>query len=259
MYKILSLCLIASTSSLAQEKEVQDMSDPLAVYTQAGIGFTDKGINLKVGQAYDTGIDTTAGMNIIEVKGIYGDVFGWRGDNKTDNSINSFRFRNFNVNLTNGRAAQIDASYNLSPSLVADESMDLSYSFIQALPKKSVFTLYPLAGVGASLGENTVEDDGTRDSGYSIMGAYALIGMYSKIDITDKIWLNYNPFWLTTVAGSDTYKDNYYGLDQSHILTHEFVVSYQINPRMNLRYFANWNENVDFFDGDQRIEFNYQL
>lgn len=29
----------------AQESEVQDMSDPLAVYTQAGFGYTDKGLN----------------------------------------------------------------------------------------------------------------------------------------------------------------------------------------------------------------------
>lgn len=43
-------------------------------------------------------------MNVIEVKGIYGNVFSWQGDSRTDNSINSFRFRDFNVNLTNGRA-----------------------------------------------------------------------------------------------------------------------------------------------------------
>ena len=109
------------------------------------------------------------------------------------------------------------------------------------------------------MGESALEDDGSIDSGYSTMGVYGLIGMYSKVAITDQIWINYNPFWLSTIAGSDNYKDNYYGFDQSHILTHEFAVSYQINPRMNLRYFANWNENVDFFDGDQRIEFNYQL
>jgi hypothetical protein len=54
----------------ADEKAVQDMSDPLAVYTQVGIGATNKGLNLKIGQAYDTGIATTAGMNVIEVKGI---------------------------------------------------------------------------------------------------------------------------------------------------------------------------------------------
>jgi hypothetical protein len=28
---------------------------------------------------------------------------------------------------------------------------------------------------------------------------------------------------------------------------------------MNIRYFGNWSDNLDFSDGDQRIEFNYQL
>ncbi|MDC3189576.1 hypothetical protein NQU96_07485 [Pseudoalteromonas elyakovii] len=251
--------MIAASSHAAEQKEVQDMSDPLAVYTQAGVGVTNKGLNFKVGQAYDTGIATTAGMNVFEVKGIYGDALGWESDSKTTDSIDSFRFRNFSVDLTTTIATQIDANYNLNANLVADESMDVSYSFIKALKPMGRFTFYPLAGVGASLGENTLEDDGTRDSGYSIMGAYGLVGMYAKITINDKIWLNYNPFWLTTIGGSDNYKDHYYGLNQSHILTHEFAASYQINPRMNLRYFANWNENVDFMDGDHRLEFNYQL
>ncbi|RZF90752.1 hypothetical protein LY624_21115 [Pseudoalteromonas sp. N1230-9] len=251
--------LIPFSDALAEQKEVQDMSDPLAVYTQVGAGATNKGINLKVGQAYDTGVETTAGMNNIEVKGIYGDALGWESDHVTTDSIDSFRFRNFSVDLTTMSATQIDANYNLNANLVADESMDLSYSYIKALKPVGRFTFYPLAGLGTSLGENTLEDDGTRDSGYSIMGAYGLVGMYAKVTITDKIWLNYNPFWLTTIGGSDTYKDHYYGYDQSHILTHEFAASYQINPRMNLRYFANWNENVDFMDGDHRIEFNYQL
>ena len=56
--------------------DVQDMSDPLAVYTQAGVGITNKGINFKVGQAYDTGNPSTMGMNIIEIKGIAGETLG---------------------------------------------------------------------------------------------------------------------------------------------------------------------------------------
>jgi len=260
-YHLITLISIGvSFSSYADnQKEVQDMSDPLAVYTQIGFGTTNKGLNLKVGQAYDTGIATTAGMNVIEVKGIYGDALGWESDSKTTDSIDSFRFRNFSVDLSSMSATQIDANYNLNANLVADESMDVSYSFIKALKPMGRFTFYPLAGVGASLGENTLEDNGSRDSGYSIMGAYGLVGMYAKVTINDKIWLNYNPFWLTTIGGSDNYKDHYYGLNQSHILTHEFAASYQINPRMNLRYFANWNENLDFVDGDHRLEFNYQL
>ncbi len=258
---ITAFACVTSASVVAQEpqSDVQDMSDPLAVYTQAGVGYTDKGINLKVGQTYDTKDPLTAAMNIIEVKGALGDAFGWRGQNTTNNSIDSFRFRNFGANLQTGLANQLDINYTLKPNLVAEESADISYSFIQALPKMGPVNLYPLAGAGVSIGNNALEDDGTTDSGYSIMGTYGLIGMYGKLQLTDKIWLNYNPFWLTTISGSDTYKDNYYGRGDSHLLTHEFAASYQITPRFNVRYFANWNTNVDFLDGDHRIEFNYQI
>ncbi len=257
------LAAALGTSYFAQAKtadeDVVDMSDPLAVFTQVGAGFTDKGLNLKLGQAYDTGDVTTAGMNVLEVKGGMGDAFGWRGKNTTDNSIDYFRYRNFSVDLTKLVGAQIDFNYNLQKNLVAEESADLSYSLIKALKPMGAFSLYPLAGVGVSIGNNAIEDDGTIDSGYSIMGTYGLLGMYAKYQVTDKLWLNYNPFWLTTISGSDNYKDNYYGAGNSHVLTHEFAASYQFTPRFNIRYFANWNNNVDFIDGDHRIEFNYQI
>ncbi|WP_462159583.1 hypothetical protein [Pseudoalteromonas sp. GB56] len=261
MFKpFLSLCCVALCSNaFAQQDEVQDMSDPLAIYTQAGVGATDKGLNFKVGKAYDTGDDTTSAQFVVEAKGILGDTLGWRSDNRTTQSLDSVRFRNFGVKLTNMRASQLDVNYNFKSNLVADESADISYSMIQALKPMGPLTLFPLAGVGTSVGKDERQKDGSIDDGYSFMGTYGLIGMYSKITITDKIWLNYNPFWLTTLTGSSTYRDNYYGRDESNILTHEFSASYQINPRMNVRYFANWNENVDVFDGDHRIEFNYQL
>ena len=258
--------LIAATLSVSflahaktADEDVVDMSDPLAVFTQIGAGLTDKGLNLKVGQTYDTGDVTTAGMNVLEVKGAMGDAFGWRGKNTTDNSIDYFRYRNFSVDLTKLVGAQIDFNYNLQRNLVSEESADLSYSFIKALKPMGAFSLYPLAGAGISIGNNAIEDDGSIDSGYSLMGTYGILGMYAKYQVTDKIWLNYNPFWLTTISGSDNYKDNYYGDGNNHVLTHEFAASYQITPRFNIRYFANWNNNVDFIDGDHRIEFNYQI
>ncbi|HGS5158096.1 TPA: hypothetical protein ACMDT1_004772, partial [Vibrio parahaemolyticus] len=76
--------------------------------------------------------------------------------------------------------------------------------------------------------------------------------------LTDKIWINYNPMYMHTLSGSSQYKDTYYA-GEDNILTHEFALSYQINPRTNIRYFANWNEHVNFGDGDHRIEFNYQF
>jgi hypothetical protein len=233
--------------------DVQDMSDPLAVYTQAGFGITNKGINIKVGQAYDTGNPETMGMNIIEIKGIAGETLGWEDDGVASDSVDSLRFRNFSVNLTNGRGTQIDVSYNLH-----SESGSATYSMLQALPKFGNLSLYPLAGIGIAFANNALQDDGTIASGYSVPGTLAVVGMYAKYAINDQIWINYNPVWSTGLSGSDLFMDHGFGGEDS-ILAHEFALSYQINPRMNVRYFANWSEYVDFGDGDHRLELNYQF
>ncbi|MEH6559297.1 MAG: hypothetical protein V7708_15985 [Oceanicoccus sp.] len=239
--------------------DVQDMSDPLAVYTQVGAGVTDKGINIKIGQSYDTGNDKTVAMNVLEIKGGLGEYLGWSGSGQRDNSINSFRIRNFELDTTTGRGAQIDMNYLLDKSPLADEMGNISYSLLQGLPKMGRLNLYPLAGVGMAVGNNTLEDDGTIDSGYSVMGTFVTVGMYSKFTITDKIWINYNPIWNSTLSGSDIYKDNAYGDDEDSLVFHEASLSYQINPRLNVRLFANWNENVDVSNGDHRLEVNYQI
>jgi hypothetical protein len=248
----------------AKESEVQDMSDPLAVYTQVGAGATNYGINLKVGQAYDTGNPETIAMNVLEIKGLLGEALGWSGGSQRDNRLDGIRFRNFGVNLKNGRGAQVDVNYSLDSTPLAEESGNVSYSLIQALPKMGAFNLYPLLGAGIEFGNNVLDiDDSTGspevDEGYSIQGAFGLIGMYGKLAISDKIWLNYNPFYLRTLSGSELYKDNAFGVDEGSILTHEFSASYQLTPRFNARYFANWTENTDFSNGGHRIEVNYQL
>lgn len=250
---------LSSTIFAKAEKEVQDMSDPLAVYTQAGVGLTNKGINIKIGQAYDTGDDSTMAMRLVEFKGILGDSLGWENGATIDNSVDSIRYRNFEVNLTNGRGVQLDINYSFDKSHLAQESGDFSYSIIQSLPKMGPVNLYPLAGAGGAFGNNVTEDDGSIDGGYSMYGVFGLVGLYGKVVITDNIWLNYNPFYLSALSGSGIYKNSAFGPNNDSILTHEFVVSYQINPTLNLRYFANWNEYNDFDDGDHRLEINYQL
>lgn len=241
------------------EKELQDMSDPLAVYTQVGVGTTNRGLNLKIGKSYDPGKPKTMAMNVVEIKGMFGDALGWDNDKGYDNSIDLIRFRNFKVDMSNGRGGQIDFNYSFDKNHLAEQSGDISYSLMQALPKMSIFNLYPLAGLGASFGKDVTQEDGTVDSGYAFNGTFGLIGMYGKMAITDKLWLNYNPFWLTTFTGSNIYKDHAYGKGNSSLLTHEFAVNYQFTPRFNVRYFANWNQDVSYGDGDHRIEFNYQL
>ncbi|MGR5066308.1 hypothetical protein [Photobacterium sp. DNB22_13_2] len=245
----LGACLV-SVTAIANEEVVQDMSDPLAVYTQVGSGVTDKGLNLKVGQTYDTGKDDTAAINIIEVKGFLGEQVGW--NDSRDDSVDSLRFRNFSANIANGRARQIDVQYDLKT-----ESGTASYSLIQALPKMGPVSLYPLAGLGASF-INASNGEGEQLSGYALPGTFAMVGTYGKLAINDKLWLNYNPMWFTTLSGSDSYVD--FGLEgDSSVLKHEVALSYQFTPRFNVRYFANWSQNEDFKDGGHRLEFNYQL
>lgn len=250
--------LSITTASFAQESEIQDMSDPLAVYTQAGFGYTDKGLNVKVGQTYDTGNDVTMGMNVFEIKGVAGDTLGWN-DRNNDDSIDSIRFRNFSVDLTNGRGSQVDVNWNFDSN-----QGSASYSFIQALPQMGMFNFYPLAGLGIAAGE---EFEGTtggdldasqvRDR-YNLHGTFYVAGMYAKMQITDKIWLNYNPMYMGTISGSSDYKEQGFQQGDS-IMTHEFSLGYQLIPRANVRYYANWSENTHYSDGDHRIEFNYQF
>ncbi|WP_394126587.1 hypothetical protein [Vibrio hepatarius] len=250
--------LSVTAVSFAQESEVQDMSDPLAVYTQAGFGYTNKGLNVKVGQTYDTGNDVTMGMNVFEIKGIAGDALGW-SNRSNDDSIDSIRFRNFGVDLTNGRGSQVDVNWNFDSN-----QGSASYSFIQALPQMGMFNFYPLAGLGIAAGEELEGTTGgdsdasqVRDR-YNLHGTFYVAGMYAKMQITDKIWLNYNPMYMGTISGSSAYKEQGFQQDDS-IMTHEFSLGYQIVPRANVRYYANWSENTHYADGDHRIEFNYQF
>ncbi|CAM3296612.1 hypothetical protein [Shewanella pealeana] len=235
--------------SFAQQDEVQDMSDPLAVYTQAGAGVTNKGSNLKLGNSYDTGNPDTMAMNIVELKGIAGDSLGLDGND----SINQLRYRNFNLDMTNGRGAQIDVNWDFNNNVG-----NASYSFIQALPALGPVQLFPLAGIGITVTDTAVirgDETEIGSVGYAIPSSFAVVGTYAKITLTDKIWLNYNPMYMTTL------NSNEYMSDMMDGLYHEVVASYQINPKQNIRLFANYaatefnaDKNVDW-----RIEFNHQF
>ncbi|ABZ77093.1 conserved hypothetical protein [Shewanella halifaxensis HAW-EB4] len=250
-----ALTLLAPLSfsplSFAQQAqdEVQDMSDPLAVYTQAGAGVTNKGINLKLGNSYDTGNPDTMAMNIIELKGIAGDSLGLDGND----SISNLRYRNFNLDMTNGRGAQVDVNWDFNNNVG-----NASYSFIQALPAFGPVQLFPLAGVGITVTDTAVirgEETEIGSVGYAIPSSFAVVGTYAKITLTDNIWLNYNPMYMTTL------NNNEYMSDMMDGLYHEVVVSYQINPKQNIRLFANYaatDFNVDK-NVDWRIEFNHQF
>lgn len=219
----------------AKAEEVQDMSDPLAVYTQAGAGWTTKGVNIKLGQSYDTGHEDTMAQHVLELKGIGGDLLGTSG--QATDSVDSMRYRHFHVDTTNGRGNQIDLNWNFEAGVG-----NASYSLIQALPKLGAVQLYPLAGLGLTVDES--------DTGYSVPSSFGLVGMYGKVEITDSIWLNYNPMYTTQLGGNDGYQESYG-------FVNEAAIGYQITPRQNIRAFWNWGEVLD--GTDFRVEMNYQF
>ncbi len=135
---------VISSSVLADDSEVQDMSDPLAVYSTGGIGIADKGGYLKLGQQYSLGQPNKGGMNVFEVKGIGGELLGIRDRNKSgfenvDNSIDSVRLRNFTVDYSKMQGRQLDINYDVDA-----DAFSTSYSFIQAAPQMGKLRLYPL-------------------------------------------------------------------------------------------------------------------
>ena len=237
---VLTTLILSANAVAAEQEEYADMSDPMAVFNMGGVGSTNKGLNLKLVNTYDPGKANTLGANVIEVQGIAGEAMGWgNGDNK-NNSISSIRYRNFNVDTTTGRGVQIDTSLNFNPN--GDNTGSASYSLMQALPAMGRINLYPLAGAGVVMQD--------KESGISVPGMTALVGVYSKFTVSERIWLNYNPMYSKGFGGS---------MNDFDSLSHEVIASYQLNQRQNLRAFANWDNSTDFADADFRIEFNHQF
>lgn len=238
-----------------QDNELKDMSDLMSIYTQAGIGSTSKGINIKVGRTYDTGDPKTAAMNLVEIKGAGGDVLAWGSSaGATTNSVDSIRIRNYSVNVTTQIGSQLDIQYDLH----ADYGI-LSYSVLTSMiPEIWRFKFYPLVGIGAAVANNLNEIDPQASSGFSIPGVLGALALYAKFTITDKIWLNYNPNWSIALAGSDWFMEHGLG-GRDRLYKHEFAASYQINPRLNIRFFNDWTSRESFADGIHRVEFNYQF
>lgn len=233
MNQKISFLAFAAVSVNVWADDIQDMSDPLAVYTQTGIGWTQKGLNLKLGQAYDTGHSDSMAQHVLELKGFAGRV---GTDEHADGSIDSMRYRHFHVDMTTGRGSQVDLDWNFD-----NDMGSASYSMIQALPKMGRVQLYPLAGVGISVTDN---------QGYSVPASFALVGMYGKLDISERIWVNYNPMYTSQLGGDDDYK-NAFGIN------HEAAVSYQLTSTKNVRAFWNWGETIE--GTDFRIEMNFQF
>lgn len=241
-----TISLLTLSVNIAAAQEFQDMSDPLAVYSQAGIGATNSGLNFKFGQAYDTNNESTMAMHVFEVKGLGAEALGLSGND----SFDSFRYRHFNINLENGVGTQVDVNWDFNYQLGST-----SYSLIQALPPIGNVQLYPLAGLGLNVADVDSslivgEEEGVGSIGYAIPSSFGLLGVYSKIEVTDNIWLNYNPMYTTQLGGAELF-NSLYGWQ------HEIIASYQLDKKSNVRAFWNFGEALD--GTDFRIEYNYQF
>ena len=145
---------IEDAAETAKDDGLADMSDPRAVFSMAGFGVTNRGINLKLAKSYDTGSPDKMAMNLIEVKGIFSDTLGWE-DYSTNpakdatNGVDSMRVRNLSVNPNTGTGAQIDLTYDFN-----NEAGGLSYAILQALPAWGKFNVLPLAGAGIAVANN---------------------------------------------------------------------------------------------------------
>ncbi|OEC42915.1 hypothetical protein A9G06_04790 [Aeromonas sp. DNP9] len=262
---LLPLCIGIAMPAIAKSPDnsasLQDMSDPLAVYSQWGSGISDDGLNLKFGNQYDSGSQNKRAMNIIEAKGVMGEGLGWSDHQNRDNSLDSLRLRNFTINTESGLGTQLDIIYNFDESYLAEQNASVSYSLIKALPAWGPLQLYPLAGIGANISMNQYIDSNRKqiDAGYTIPGTFYLVGMYSKLTLNEKWWLNYNPMFASTLSGSEFYKENAFGDGESAALYHEVALSYQYSGRLNFRTFINWNNIAGIEEAAYRLEFNYQF
>ncbi len=103
--------------------EIQDISRPVSRLYTRWLRLHRQGLNLKVGQTYDTVKQPWAWMflksKVSLVKLLVGTI-------SADDSIDSIRFRNF-IRLTNGRGTQVDMSWDFDSN-----QGSASYSFIQA-------------------------------------------------------------------------------------------------------------------------------
>lgn len=255
--KGLTLASIATISQAiaADDTETQDMSDPLAVYTQLGASYGTNGINLKLGKTLDTGSATDMSMFLFEVKGIYGEHMKHQGSSSltpesANNGISELRFRKFDVDMTNGRGISMDVIHNFDTN-----SGTASLGMIQALPKVGIWQAFPIIAAGVEYNDGSKHSATNEASGLHSDFVFASFTLYNKFQLTDTIWANYNPIYTQAVFGDVHYTENLKG---SNGLTHEFILSWQMTPTQNFRLWYNASQN-QFADGDFRLEYNQQF
>jgi len=249
------LCFLPQAFAQETENEVQDMSDPLAVFTQLGASYGTNGINLKLGKTLDTKSATDMSMILVEVKGLYGEHMKNEGSSAlhpeaANDGISELRFRKFDVDMTNGRGLSMDFIHNFDTN-----SGTASLGMIQALPKIGIWQAFPIIAAGVEYNDGSQRSETNESSGLHSDFVFASFTLYNKFQITETIWANYNPVYSQAIFGDDHYTDNLKG---SNGLSHEFALSWQMTPKQNFRLWYNASQN-QFEDGDFRLEYNQQF
>jgi hypothetical protein len=228
MKKLLTTAIALTFTGSVLATESADMSNPLAVFNVVGASYGTQGANLKVGIAYDTEDENTMAMHIVEIK---------------DNAEN-IRYRHFGVDTTTGRGLMVDVGWDTEL-----KQGSAALQVMQALPKFGPFQLFPVIGGGMGIAEGIWNEPGYEEVvGYTMPGGFLNAGMYAKMDITDKLWLNYNPMYTHGMSGL---------LTGESAFNNEFIASYKTTENTTVRAFYNVASGKSFTDGDARVEFNY--
>ena len=244
-----ALSALAATSfAVENEKEAADMSDPMAIYTMGGVSYGTNGINLKMMKTLDTGSATDLSALIVEVKDMDFVNDGEERHGKMRSaSPSNLRIRKFDVNMTNG----LGLSYDIMQNLDGRKPGVAMVGAMQALPQIGFWQAFPILGAGLMYGE--------ADNGINMDGVLLNFTMYNKFTVTDKIWLNWNIVYNEGIYGSEDFKNSMNSASDS--MSHEFIASYQINPRNNLRLWYNVSHDYITNDktGETRLEYNRQF
>lgn len=235
--KIVLLGIVISSLNLfaqdVEKEETADMSDPMAIYTMLGGSYGSEGADFKF-------MSTLESDNPTGGKAIVGEA---KGGLKDGEFFSDYRLRLFEADFKTGRGSSLDLMYNTE-----SESGSITKGIMQMVPVTEKFTLYPILGAGIAFNQH-------EHAGINVPGAFLNFTLYSKYQLTEKIWLNYNPSYNHGIYGADIFKDNLKGEEG---LNHEFIASYQINPVSNVRAYYNVNQaNLD--EGVWKLEYNRQL
>ncbi|MGC9461147.1 hypothetical protein [Vibrio genomosp. F10] len=229
-YKTLLLTALPlfTFNTFAEEVAAPDMSDPTAVYTSVGVGYGTSGYNAKIGLKLPSTSSNEANMLNLEVK----------------NGGDTFRGRFFNVDNSTGGAISVDAGYDRNSGVA-----NISAGALTTLPLSENIVFYPGLYLGGMIGDRLNVDNHT--TGVDIKALTATGQLYTNFKLTDKLWLNVNPSFTTSLYGIKT--------DTFDL---EVAIGYQITPVFNARFYHNNNVGVGHYDKESyksmtRLEFNY--